>query len=181
MTGLWSHSGLMSSLCLSLSLSGVHIVQMMIGCEWDDETDEVKGYEQHGYDGEDFLSFDLKTETWVAPKQQAVITKHKWDHNKALIAQYKHFLTQECPEELKKFVNYGRSSLLRTGSITLPEQSSYVSSVSNQQSANNLSSFFRAKPKHERHNLIYKECIFPKFCLPGWDSGLGRLGHLVLG
>ncbi|XP_037650620.1 class I histocompatibility antigen, F10 alpha chain-like isoform X3 [Sebastes umbrosus] len=92
----------------------VHIFQRMIGCEWDDETNEVKGYFQYGYDGEDFISFDLKTETWVAPKQQAVFTKHKWDNDKALIAGYKHYLTQTCPEYLKKYVNYGRSVLLRT-------------------------------------------------------------------
>ncbi|XP_037650619.1 BOLA class I histocompatibility antigen, alpha chain BL3-7-like isoform X2 [Sebastes umbrosus] len=92
----------------------VHIYQWMYGCEWDDETEEVKGYEQFGYDGEDFISLDLKTETWVAPKPQAVITKHKWDNNKAWIAQTKHYLTKICPEWLKKYVNYGRSVLLRT-------------------------------------------------------------------
>ncbi|XP_037650633.1 H-2 class I histocompatibility antigen, Q9 alpha chain-like isoform X4 [Sebastes umbrosus] len=92
----------------------VHIVQWMYGCEWDDETDEVMGYNQWGYDGEDFISFDLKTETYVAPKPQAVITKHKWDHDKARIAQDKLYFTQECPEWLKKYVNYGRSVLLRT-------------------------------------------------------------------
>ncbi|XP_054462124.1 major histocompatibility complex class I-related gene protein-like [Anoplopoma fimbria] len=93
---------------------GVHIVQRMYGCEWDDETNEVKGYFQDGYDGEDFISFDQKTETWIAPKPQAVITKHKWDNNRAEIAQEKNYLTQICPEWGKKYVNYGRSSLMRT-------------------------------------------------------------------
>ncbi|XP_039461259.1 class I histocompatibility antigen, F10 alpha chain-like [Oreochromis aureus] len=93
---------------------GVHIYQTMYGCEWDDETGEVNGYRHYGYDGEDFLSFDLRTETWVAPKEQAVITKNKWDHNWALTAQEKNYLKQECPEWLKKYVNYGRSSLMRT-------------------------------------------------------------------
>ncbi|XP_070841093.1 class I histocompatibility antigen, F10 alpha chain-like [Chaetodon trifascialis] len=93
---------------------GVHIAQRMFGCEWDDETGEVNGYFQDGYDGEDFISFDLKTETFIAPKQQAVITKHKWDENKAGIAQKKQYLTQICPEWLKKYVDYGRKSLLRT-------------------------------------------------------------------
>ncbi|XP_049458277.1 class I histocompatibility antigen, F10 alpha chain-like isoform X3 [Epinephelus fuscoguttatus] len=92
---------------------GVHINQRMYGCDWDDETGNINGYFQDGYDGEDWISFDLKTETWIAPKQQAVITKHKWDNDKANIAQQKHYLTQICPEWLKKYVDYGRSSLLR--------------------------------------------------------------------
>ncbi|XP_028256179.1 H-2 class I histocompatibility antigen, K-K alpha chain-like [Parambassis ranga] len=94
---------------------GVHVWQRMYGCEWDDETGEVNGYEQHGYDGEDFLSFDLKTETWIAPRQQAVITKQKWDNDRGQTAYY---LTQECPESLKNYVNYGWSSLMRTGRVT---------------------------------------------------------------
>uniref|UniRef100_A0A3Q1GK57 MHC class I-like antigen recognition-like domain-containing protein n=1 Tax=Acanthochromis polyacanthus TaxID=80966 RepID=A0A3Q1GK57_9TELE len=97
---------------------GVHLYQQMVGCEWDDETDEVNGYRQYGYDGEDFVSFDQKTETWIAPKQQGVITKHKWEKDKAWIAQTKNYLTQICPEWLKKYVNYGRSSLMRKGKIT---------------------------------------------------------------
>ncbi|XP_069032600.1 major histocompatibility complex class I-related gene protein-like isoform X1 [Embiotoca jacksoni] len=93
---------------------GVHIYQRMYGCEWDDETKEVNGYDQIGYDGEDFISLDLKTETWIAPQPQALITRHKLDNNKALITQYKNYHTQICPEWLKKYLNYGRSSLMRT-------------------------------------------------------------------
>ncbi|XP_028283698.1 class I histocompatibility antigen, F10 alpha chain-like [Parambassis ranga] len=97
---------------------GVHVWQEMYGCEWDDDTGEVNGYEQHGYDGEDILSFDLKTETWIAEKQQAVITKQKWDNDRANTANWKNYLTQLCLEWLKKYVNYGRSSLMRTGRVT---------------------------------------------------------------
>nr|XP_040045372.1 H-2 class I histocompatibility antigen, D-D alpha chain-like [Gasterosteus aculeatus aculeatus]XP_040045373.1 H-2 class I histocompatibility antigen, D-D alpha chain-like [Gasterosteus aculeatus aculeatus] len=93
---------------------GVHIVQNMYGCEWDDETNEVKGYDQYGYNGEDFISFDLQTERYIAAKQQASIIKQKWNQNRALIAGKKNFLTHECPEGLKKFLSYGRSSLMRT-------------------------------------------------------------------
>ncbi|XP_062292061.1 H-2 class I histocompatibility antigen, Q9 alpha chain-like [Scomber scombrus] len=93
---------------------GAHIVQWMYGCEWDDETGEVDGYEQFGYDGEDFIVLNLKTETWIAPKQQAEITKRKWDNDKAYNAQKKNYLTQICVDWLKKYVNYGRSSLMRT-------------------------------------------------------------------
>ncbi|XP_065804188.1 major histocompatibility complex class I-related gene protein-like isoform X9 [Labrus bergylta] len=93
---------------------GVHIVQVMAGCEWDDETGEVKGYTQIGYDGEDFVVLDLKTMTWVAAQQQAVATKQRWDNNKAQLEYLKIYFNKECVDLLKKYVNYGRSSLMRT-------------------------------------------------------------------
>ncbi|XP_076735238.1 class I histocompatibility antigen, F10 alpha chain-like [Maylandia zebra] len=93
---------------------GVHILQEMYGCEWDDETGEMNGYRQFGYDGEDFISFDLKKATWIAPVQQAHTTQTRWDSDKATNTRGKNYLTQECPEWLKKYVNYGRSSLMRT-------------------------------------------------------------------
>ncbi|KAL0961593.1 hypothetical protein UPYG_G00354690 [Umbra pygmaea] len=94
--------------------TGVHVNQVMYGCEWDEETGVTGGFDQHGYDGEDFISFDLKTLTWIAPKQQAVITKHKWDSNRALNEYLKNYYTQICIDWLKKYVYYGRSSLMRT-------------------------------------------------------------------
>ncbi|KAM7006175.1 major histocompatibility complex class I-related gene protein-like [Tautogolabrus adspersus] len=93
---------------------GVHIFQNMDACEWDDETGEVNGYDQYGYDGEDFLVLDLKTMTWIAPQQKAVITKQKWDQDKGRMHRLKYYHTKACIAWLKKFVNFGRSSLMRT-------------------------------------------------------------------
>ncbi|XP_067468199.1 major histocompatibility complex class I-related gene protein-like [Thunnus thynnus] len=93
---------------------GVHIFQRMSGCEWDDETGEVNGFLQFGFDGEDFIAFDLKTLTWIAPKPQAVITKHKRDRERPNNVIWNYFLTQQCPDLLKRYLDYGKSSLLRT-------------------------------------------------------------------
>nr|WIM36849.1 major histocompatibility complex class I [Ogcocephalus cubifrons] len=93
---------------------GFHIIQKMYGCEWDDETGQVTGFLQFGYNGEDFIVLDLKTETWIAPNPQAVITKHKFDHDRVLMEYNKYYYTQLCPEWGKKYVDYGKSSLLRT-------------------------------------------------------------------
>ncbi|XP_039461316.1 major histocompatibility complex class I-related gene protein-like [Oreochromis aureus] len=93
---------------------GTHVVQYMYGCEWDDQNDEVGGYRQHGYDGADFLVWDTKTNTWVAAKQQGFMTSARWNNDKAQLAFYKNYLTQECPEWLKKYVSYGRTFLMKT-------------------------------------------------------------------
>ncbi|RVE66791.1 hypothetical protein OJAV_G00110970 [Oryzias javanicus] len=98
----------------------------MYGCEWDDETGEIKGYEQHGYDGEDFIALDLKDGLWIAPKPQAVITKNKLNNNRADIEYRKNYYATECPEWLKKYLNAGGSSLVRTvlPSVSLLQKSS---------------------------------------------------------
>ncbi|KAK0154457.1 Major histocompatibility complex class I-related gene protein [Merluccius polli] len=86
----------------------------MNGCEWDDEDDTTDGYNQHGYDGEDFLVLDLKNLRWIAPTPQAFITKLKWDQNRAELQYLKNLYTKECVDELKKFLDYGKSTLQRT-------------------------------------------------------------------
>ncbi|XP_058231140.1 BOLA class I histocompatibility antigen, alpha chain BL3-6-like isoform X2 [Hemibagrus wyckioides] len=91
---------------------GVHTVQMMYGCELHDDG-TVRGYEQYGYDGEDFLSFHLKTKTWIAPKRQAVITKNKWDPNTGYNTNEKNYLEKECIKWLQEYVSYGRDTLER--------------------------------------------------------------------
>lgn len=106
--------------CLSsllLSLSGVHIIQRMNGCEWDDKTGEIKGFNQYGYNGDDFITFDWKTLTWVAPAKGAVNMKYKWNEDSA-IQFWKNALTYECTNLLKMYVTYGNSSLQSTGRVT---------------------------------------------------------------
>uniref|UniRef100_A0A8C5A8J4 Major histocompatibility complex class I-related gene protein-like n=1 Tax=Gadus morhua TaxID=8049 RepID=A0A8C5A8J4_GADMO len=93
---------------------GAHMFQWMYGCEWDDDDDSTDGYRQFGYDGEDFISFDLKTLTWVAPVRQAVPTKQRWDQNKAELQYIKNYQTKECVDWLKKYLSYGKSTLQRT-------------------------------------------------------------------
>ncbi|XP_077362122.1 major histocompatibility complex class I-related protein 1-like [Festucalex cinctus] len=99
---------------------GVHMIQRMSGCEWDDETDEVDGWEHLSYDGEDFLSFELSTLRWIAVQPQAVVTKHKWDHSDGIKQYRSHYHAEICPSYLKTFVSYGRDFLMRT---ELPEVS----------------------------------------------------------
>ncbi|XP_066511440.1 RLA class I histocompatibility antigen, alpha chain 11/11-like [Hoplias malabaricus] len=90
---------------------GVHTYQTMYGCELNDDG-TPHGYFQYGYDGEDFVSLDLSTVTWTAPTPEAVVTKHKWERL-GVAAQQKNYLENICIDWLKKYVEYGRSTLER--------------------------------------------------------------------
>ncbi|XP_055079157.1 class I histocompatibility antigen, F10 alpha chain-like [Periophthalmus magnuspinnatus] len=103
---------------LEFCWSGIRAVDYLklYGCEWDNETSEIRGYEQHSFDGEDFISLDFDPETFVAPKQQAFITKLIWERDGEAV-RVKHYIIHECAEYLKKYVRHGESALNR---IELP-------------------------------------------------------------
>ncbi|KAM3598506.1 uncharacterized protein V6R79_018878 [Siganus canaliculatus] len=94
-----------------------HILQRVDGCELDDETGDVTGFNQYGYDGEDFISLDLNTLTWIAAKPQAVITKYQWDSDRAELEYDKILYNRRCPDRIRKYVEYGRSLLQRKGRV----------------------------------------------------------------
>uniref|UniRef100_A0A3B5LVY5 MHC class I-like antigen recognition-like domain-containing protein n=1 Tax=Xiphophorus couchianus TaxID=32473 RepID=A0A3B5LVY5_9TELE len=77
---------------------GVHVFQQMYGCEWDDETGEVKGYDQFGSDGEDLIMLDPQTHQWISPKPQAVITANRFNNNRIIKELENIYLTQTCVE-----------------------------------------------------------------------------------
>uniref|UniRef100_A0A3B3SGB2 MHC class I-like antigen recognition-like domain-containing protein n=1 Tax=Paramormyrops kingsleyae TaxID=1676925 RepID=A0A3B3SGB2_9TELE len=81
---------------------GIHTVQWMYGCDWDDETGATGALHLYGYDGRDFIALDFRTMTY-------------WDHDRAWLNYLKSYFTQECIEWLKKYVSYGKSTLERTG------------------------------------------------------------------
>nr|NP_001070109.1 major histocompatibility complex class I UHA precursor [Danio rerio]AAI24258.1 Zgc:153138 [Danio rerio]AAI64146.1 Zgc:153138 protein [Danio rerio] len=107
---------------------GVHTNQRMYGCEWDDETGAINGFFQDGYDGEDFLSLDLKELRWISPVQQGLMTTQKLNNDRANTEYYKNYFTTECIEWLQKYLQYGKSSLQKTVSphVSLLQKSSPV-------------------------------------------------------
>uniref|UniRef100_A0A3Q2R2T1 Ig-like domain-containing protein n=1 Tax=Fundulus heteroclitus TaxID=8078 RepID=A0A3Q2R2T1_FUNHE len=133
----------------------------MIGCEWEDETGDVSGYDQFGYDGEDLIILDLRTQTWIAPKQQAVITINKWNNDRYAVEYEKSYLTQICVEWLKKYVNYGRSSLLRTGTTKYHLSSSSPVSCHATGFYPNRAEMFWRKDGEEIHDGVVRGDILP--------------------
>ena len=97
------------------SVSDGHIIQHIVGCEWDDETNELDGYVDYGNDGEDFIAFDFKKATWIISDAQAETVKEDWDRNDVRNGRWKHFITIVCPARLKMFMIYGKSYVNRRG------------------------------------------------------------------
>ncbi|XP_058866562.1 H-2 class I histocompatibility antigen, Q9 alpha chain-like [Acipenser ruthenus] len=91
---------------------GVHTWQHMYGCELDDDGTK-RGFDQYGYDGEDFIIFDKDTLTWTAASQRAFNTKLKWDARSAMNQDWKVYLEGRCIDWLQKYVQYGRETLER--------------------------------------------------------------------
>uniref|UniRef100_H3A5K4 Ig-like domain-containing protein n=2 Tax=Latimeria chalumnae TaxID=7897 RepID=H3A5K4_LATCH len=92
--------------------SGVHTYQRRYGCELRDDA-TTGGFDQFGYDGEDFISFDKEKLIWVAAVDQAIPSQDNWNANTAFIQGTKTYLEEECIEFLKKLIRYGNKTLER--------------------------------------------------------------------
>ncbi|XP_036001718.1 major histocompatibility complex class I-related gene protein-like [Fundulus heteroclitus] len=136
----------------------------MYGCEWNNETGEVTAFYQFGFDGEDLEILDVKENRWIAAKQQAEISTNRWNNDRAQLESDKKYLTQICPEWLKMYVNYGRSSLMRTD---LPSVSFLQKSSSSPVSCHatgfypNRAEMFWRKDGEEVHDGVVKGEILP--------------------
>ncbi|XP_035286864.1 H-2 class I histocompatibility antigen, Q8 alpha chain-like isoform X2 [Anguilla anguilla] len=93
------------------STQGVHILEWIVGCQWNDETGETGGTEHYEYDGKYFLTDDMKTWNFIPPAQLLFISAVKG--NPAELENDKQYQTQICIESLKTYVSY-KSTLERT-------------------------------------------------------------------
>uniref|UniRef100_A0A8C1L7J7 MHC class I-like antigen recognition-like domain-containing protein n=1 Tax=Cyprinus carpio TaxID=7962 RepID=A0A8C1L7J7_CYPCA len=99
---------------LSLALSGVHTYQRMYGCEWDDETGDSHGFDEYSYDGESFISLDLKEIRYTASVPQAQLTVMTWNNDKGQLDILKQYYRYDCVywlKELRKDLHLQRKDL----------------------------------------------------------------------
>ncbi|KAI4891648.1 hypothetical protein NFI96_008521, partial [Prochilodus magdalenae] len=96
-------------------VENVHTFQRRSGCEWDDETSLSKGFDDYGYNGEDFISLDLSQMRYVPHKPEANIMAERWNSDGALLQDQSSYYKHECVNWLKRF---GRTNLEQTGSIS---------------------------------------------------------------
>ncbi|XP_014833739.1 PREDICTED: major histocompatibility complex class I-related gene protein-like isoform X2 [Poecilia mexicana] len=93
---------------------GIHTLQRVGGCELNIETKELKGFLKYGYDGEDFLELDLKEQTWIALRKEAVFLKLLWDMDTQDLEFHSYLLTDLCYGFFNTSLVSGQSSLFKT-------------------------------------------------------------------
>ncbi|XP_077082074.1 RT1 class I histocompatibility antigen, AA alpha chain-like [Siphateles boraxobius] len=93
---------------------GVHTYQRKYGCEYDDETGESHGFDEYGYDGEDFISLDLKENRYNASVPQANTTAEKWNNDKTLLENLQKYFRYECVYWLKEFLHLSKATFNKT-------------------------------------------------------------------
>uniref|UniRef100_A0A8B9SUG3 Ig-like domain-containing protein n=1 Tax=Anas platyrhynchos TaxID=8839 RepID=A0A8B9SUG3_ANAPL len=91
---------------------GSHTVQNMYGCDLL-EDGSIRGFDQYGYEGRDFIALDKDTLTFTAADTAAQITKRKWEQEGTFAERTKYYLENTCIEWLRKYVSYGKDVLER--------------------------------------------------------------------
>ncbi|XP_059587459.1 uncharacterized protein LOC106739347 isoform X1 [Alligator mississippiensis] len=98
--------------CLPTSTSrgGSHTLQFTYGCELRADG-SAGGHMQLGYDGADFISYDLATRTWVAAPAQAQRTQRRWNMDTAIVQTASAYLEETCITWLRQYLRHGEAAL----------------------------------------------------------------------
>ncbi|XP_059399180.1 major histocompatibility complex class I-related gene protein-like isoform X2 [Carassius carassius] len=96
-----------------------HTYQRVYGCVWDDETGHIYGFDEYSYDGQDFITLDLKENRYTASVPQAEATVMKWNEDRKQLDFLKQYYRYECVDWLEELVHFSKASLKKTG--TVPE------------------------------------------------------------
>ncbi|XP_032744899.1 RT1 class I histocompatibility antigen, AA alpha chain-like isoform X4 [Rattus rattus] len=90
-----------------------HTIQRMYGCDVGSDWSLLRGYEQHAYDGRDYIALNEDLKTWTAADVAARITRNKWDQAGAA-ERRRAYLEGTCVEWLRRYLEHGKETLLRS-------------------------------------------------------------------
>lgn len=86
----------------------------MFGCEIQNNRSSG-AFWRYAYDGQDFIEFNKEIPAWVPLDPAALNTKKKWEAEKVYVQRAKAYLEEECPEMLRRYLNYSRTHLNQQG------------------------------------------------------------------
>uniref|UniRef100_A0A2K6TGQ2 Zinc-alpha-2-glycoprotein n=1 Tax=Saimiri boliviensis boliviensis TaxID=39432 RepID=A0A2K6TGQ2_SAIBB len=92
--------------------NGSHTLQGRFGCEIQNNRSTGASWE-YTYDERGYIKFDKEIPAWIPLDPAAHITKQKWEAEPVYVLRAKAYLEEECPETLRKYLNYSKSILDR--------------------------------------------------------------------
>ncbi|XP_076413411.1 H-2 class I histocompatibility antigen, Q10 alpha chain-like isoform X2 [Peromyscus maniculatus bairdii] len=95
------------------SEGGSHTIQWMYGCDLGSDGRLLRGYNQHAYDGRDYLALNDDLTTWTAADTAAQITWRKWEQA-GEAERHRAYLEGRCVESLCRYLEIGKDALQRT-------------------------------------------------------------------
>ncbi|XP_051729237.1 major histocompatibility complex class I-related gene protein-like [Ctenopharyngodon idella] len=87
--------------CTNPQCSELHVLQRIIGCELEklpDGTVNLTVFDEYGFDGEDFISFNSDTMKWIDKNPKAKETKEEWDLHTERNQDLQYFLKNCSPD-----------------------------------------------------------------------------------
>ncbi|MBN3312467.1 HMR1 protein, partial [Atractosteus spatula] len=84
---------------------GKDVLQRCRGCRLGDDG-SVALFDHYGFNGKDFLSFEVDNMIWRASSLQAKDTQRDWNQNRVKNQYTRFFLEIDCMETLKRFLEF---------------------------------------------------------------------------
>ncbi len=90
----------------------LHVLQRIIGCELEKLPDgtvkSLRVFDEYGFDGEDFITFNSDPLQWIVKNPKAKETKREWDQQTERNQFLQHFL-KTCTDWISTFNNMKNS------------------------------------------------------------------------
>ncbi|KAK7802467.1 hypothetical protein U0070_011337, partial [Myodes glareolus] len=90
-----------------------HTIQVTYGCHLGSDGSLLRGYNQHAYDGRDYITLNEDLTTWTMADTAAQITRQKLEHT-GVTERHRFYLENTCLESLHRYLENGKDTLLRT-------------------------------------------------------------------
>ncbi|XP_053458594.1 popy Class I histocompatibility antigen, A-1 alpha chain-like isoform X5 [Nycticebus coucang] len=94
------------------SEGGSHTIQRMFGCDVGPDGRLLRGYQQHAYDGADYIALNEDRRSWTAADTAAQITQRKWEAA-GVAERHRDYLEGTCVEWLRRYLDNGKDTLQR--------------------------------------------------------------------
>uniref|UniRef100_A0A2K6E6F5 Ig-like domain-containing protein n=1 Tax=Macaca nemestrina TaxID=9545 RepID=A0A2K6E6F5_MACNE len=110
------------------SEAGSHTIQRVFGCDLGPDGRLLRGYNQHAYDGKDYIALNEDLRSWTAADTAAQNTQRKWEAA-GVAEEWSVYLEGECLEWLRRYLENGKETLQRADTRDPPPISDHEATL----------------------------------------------------